>query len=197
MQIQLEGGTSTTSGNASAPKGYINAFNERIFRVARNSNTKTATITAASFVRGGPAVLATDSVSGTNGFDIIQPTSSGAANAVNNALVGVVFDYPDTSLARNGVWQPEDVGLVQCYGLHTAVLLSVASTTIAGGILMVPNSVSMFATTPSPAGGVLGTETVATNMGPIQGVAGLVVLMQSVASQAAGSAAVSAFVRCM
>jgi hypothetical protein len=195
MQIQLEGGTTVTSGNASAPAGYVNAFNERIFRVARNSNTKTATITAASFVRGGPAVLATASAS-TNGFDIVQPTSSGG-NAVNNMLIGVVYDYPDTSQARNGVWQPEDVGLVQCYGLHTAILCSVASTSIAGGVLMAPNSVSMFATSPNPVIGALGTETVATNLGPAAGIAGLVVLAQSVASQAAGSAAVVGFIRCM
>lgn len=195
MQIQLPGGTTTTSGNASAPAGYVNAFNERIFRVARNSNTKTATITAASFVRGGPAILATASAS-TNGFDIVQPTSSGP-NPVNNMLIGVVFDYPDTTIGRTGVWQPEDVGLVQCYGLHTAVLCSVASTTIAGGVLMTPNSVSMFATSPALVMEAAGTATVATNLGGAAGVGGLVILAQSVASQAAGSAAVVAFIRCM
>lgn len=196
MQIQLEGGTVTTSGNASAPAGYVNAFNERVFRVARNSNTKTATITAASFVRGGPAILATASASVNNGFDIVQPLVSGNS-PLNNALIGVVFDYPDTSQARNGVWQPEDVGLVQCYGIHTAVLLSVASTTIAGGLLMVPNSVSMFATSPNLVIESAGTATVATNLGGAAGIGGLVVLMQSVATQAAGSAAVTAFIRCM
>jgi hypothetical protein len=195
MQIQTAGGTSTTSGNASSPAGYVNAFNERIFRVARNSNTKTATITAASFVRGGPAILATASAS-TNGFDIVQPTSSGS-NPINNLLIGVVYDYPDTSAARNGVWQPEDVGLVQCYGVHTAVLCSVASTTMAGGLLMVPNSVSMFATVADLVNATGGTATVATNLSNQAGVGGLIVLVQSVASQAAGSAAVVAFVRCM
>lgn len=173
----------------------IGAANERVFRVARNSNTKTATITAASFVRGGPAILATASAS-TNGFDIVQPTSSGN-NQLNNLLIGVVFDYPDTTVGRTGVWQPEDVGLVQCYGMHSAVLLSVASTTIAGGQLMVPNSVSMFATSPNLVIEAAGTATVATNLGGAAGVGGLVVLMQSVASQAAGSAAVVAFIRCM
>lgn len=173
----------------------IGAANERVFRIARNSNTKTATITAASFVRGGPAILATASAS-TNGFDIVQPTSSGN-NQLNNLLIGVVFDYPDTSVGKTGVWQPEDVGLVQCYGMHSAVLLSVASTTMAGGLIMVPNSVSMFATSPEPVIGALGTETVATNLGRGAGMGGLVVLMQSVASQAAGSAAVVAFIRCM
>src|ERR1051326_2855385 len=195
MQIQTAGATSTTSGNASSPAGYVNAFNERIFRVALNSNTKTATITAASFVRGGPAILATASAS-TNGFDIVQPTSSGS-NPINNLLIGVVYDYPDTSAARNGVWQPEDVGLVQCYGVHTAVLCSVASTTMAGGLLMVPNSVSMFATVADLVNATGGTATVATNLSNQAGVGGLIVLVQSVASQAAGSAAVVAFVRCM
>jgi len=173
----------------------LGGANERVFRVARNSNTKTATITAASFVRGGPAILATASAS-TNGFDIVQPTSSGN-NPVNNLLIGVVFDFPDTTVGRTGVWQPEDVGLVQCYGMHSAILLSVASTTMAGGLIMVPNSVSMFATTPNLVIESVGTATVATNLGGAAGIGGLVILMQSVATQAAGSAAVVGFIRCM
>lgn len=188
MQIQLVGAVGSGSS-------YVNAFNERIFRVARNSNTATATITAASFVRGNPAVLATQSAS-TNGYDIVQADTQGA-QARNNLLIGVVFDYPDTSQARNGVWQPEAVGLVQCYGLNTGVILNVASTTIAAGLLMTPDTGSQFKTSADLVVQSAGTATVATNLAGMSGIGGLVVLAQTVASQAAGTAAVAAFIRCM
>lgn len=188
MQIQLVGGA--VSGTS-----YINAFNERIFRVARNSFTATATITAASFVRGNPAVLASQSASN-NGFDIIHPDTQGA-NDLNNLLIGVVYDYPDTSQARNGVWQPEAVGLVQCYGLHTGVLLQVASTSIAAGLLMTPDTGSQFKTSADLVVQSAGTATVATNLAGMAGIGGLIVLAQTVASQAAGTKAVTAFIRCM
>ena len=191
MQIQLAGGTASGTNNSS----YINAFNERIFRVARNSNTKTATITAASFVRGGPAVLCSASAS-TNGYDIQQPDTQGA-NPTNNLLIGVVYDYPDTSVARNGVWQPEDVGLVQCYGQHTAVILNVASTTMAAGLVMTPDTGSQFKTSADLVVQSAGTATVATNLAGMAGIGGLVILAQTVATQAAGTKAVAAFVRCM
>jgi hypothetical protein len=199
MQIQIAGGTGTTGGNAGSPVGYVNAFNERIFRVARNSFTKTATITAASFSRGGPAILATDSVSQKNGFDLIQPLTKG--QPVNNMLIGVVYDYPDTTVSRNGVWQPEDVGLVQCYGLHTNVFFgnSTKSDTFAGGLILVPDTGSQFGTIGNPVVELAGTATVATNLSGLSGgLAGLVVLAQSLASAASETrTGVAAFIRCM
>jgi hypothetical protein len=172
------------------------AQNEVIFRVARNAYTKTATITAASLSRGGPAILATASAS-VNGYDVVNPDTQ--AQLPNNLLVGVVWDYPDTSVARNGVWQPEDVGLVQCYGLHTNVFFqqTTKTDTFAAGILLSPDTGSAFKTSLSP---IYATGTVASSaiFTGLSGVAGLVVLAQSLASAASETrVGVSAFIRCM
>lgn len=172
--------------------------NERIFRVARNSYTKTATITAASLSRGAPAILATASAS-VNGYDVVNADTKG--QPVNNGLIGVVYDYPDTTVGRTGVWQPEDVGLVQCYGLHTAVFMNIAtkSDTLAAGFILAPNTGSAFATIGRVVVELAGTATVATNLSGLSGgVAGLVVLAQSLATAASETRAdVSAFIRCM
>lgn len=172
--------------------------NERIFRVARNSFTKTATITAASFSRGGPAILATASAS-VNGYDIVQPDTKG--QPVNNMLIGVVYDYPDTSSGRTGVWQPEDVGLVQCYGLHTNLAFgnSTKTDTFVGGLILVPDTGSQFGTIGRVVVENGATATVATNLSGLSGgVAGLVVLAQSLASAASETrTGVSGFIRCM
>lgn len=192
MQIQTVGAVGTTSGNS--PASYINAFNERIFRVARNSNTKTATITAASFVRGGPAVLCTSTAS-VNGYDIQQPDTMG--QNTNNLLIGVVYDYPDTSQARNGVWQPEDAGLVQSYGLHTGAIVSIGTVSMAPGLLLTPDTGSQFRTMQNI---VAGTATVASSaiFTQLSGVGGLVILASAVASSSgSGTVAAAAFVRCM
>jgi len=174
------------------------AFNERIFRVARNSYTKTATITAATLSRGGPAILATASAS-VNGYDILNPTTKG--QVVNNMLVGVVYDYPDTSVGRTGVWQPEDIGLVQCYGLHTNIMFgnSTKTDTFAGGVMLAPDTGSQFGTVGAIVLELAGTATVATNLSGLSGgVGGLVILAQSLASAASETrTGVSGFIRCM
>lgn len=174
------------------------AENERIFRVARNGFTKTATITAASFSRGGPAILATGSAS-VNGFDIQQPDTKG--QPVNNMLIGVVYDYPDSSVGRSGVWNPEDIGLVQCYGLHTNLAFgnSTKSDTFVGGLILAPDTGSQFGTVGRVVVEAAGTATVATNLSGLSGgVAGLVILAQSLASAASETrTGVAGFVRCM
>lgn len=195
MQIQLSGGSVT--GTAA---GYINAFNERVFRVARNSITKTTTVTAATISRGQPAILATASASVLNGFDIVlTPDTKG--QPVNNALIGVVYDYPDTSVAHNGTWQAEDVGLVQCYGLHTNLFFgnSTKTDTFAGGVLLAPDTGSQFGTIGRVVVENGATATVATNLSGLSGgVAGLIVLAQSLASAASETrTGVAGFVRCM
>lgn len=172
--------------------------NERIFRVARNSNTKTATITAASFSRGAPALLATASAS-VNGFDIVNATTKG--QPVNNMLIGVVADYPDTSAGRTGVWQPEDVGLVQCYGLYTNAHFVQATKTdsFLGGILLGPSTQSAWETFGRIVAELAGTATVATNLtGLTGGIGGLVVLAQSIDTAASETRdGVAIFLRCM
>jgi hypothetical protein len=82
-------------------------------RVFRNSFTKTATITAASFVRGNPVLIASAS---NNGYDVVHADTAG--QPVNDLFCGVVADYPDTTSGKTGVWQPEDFGIVQTYGVH-------------------------------------------------------------------------------
>jgi len=187
MQIQIVGavGSSTT---------YTNAFNERIFRVARNSYTKTATITAASFVRGNPAVLATETASN-NGYDIKHPDTMG--QQMNNLLIGVVYDYPDTTIGRTGVMQPEDVGVIACYGLVTNAVVSVGTVSMAAGLLLSPDTGSQFRTMQAI---VAGSATVASSaiFTQLSGVGGLVILASNVASSSAsGTVAAAAFIRCM
>lgn len=174
------------------------AANEKIFRVARNSYTKTATITAASMSRGSPAILATESASN-NGYDVKNADTKGQNN--NNLLIGVVADYPDTTVGRTGVWQPEDVGLVQCYGLHTNLTFgnSTKTDTFLPGVLLVPDTGSQFQTIGAIVRELAGTATVATNVSGLSGgIGGLVVLAQSLASAASETrTGVSGFIRCM
>lgn len=189
MHIQLTEGGSWSNSGGTVP----NAINERIFRVARNSNTKTAT--ASTFAKGQPVVLATASAS-TNGYDVVAPDTNGA-NDNNNLLIGVVYSYPDTTVGGTGGWNPEDVGLVQCYGLHTGCLLLVASTTIPAGLIMTPDTGTQFKTCSDLVIQSAGTATVATNLAGMAGIGGLVVLAQTVATQASGTAKVNGFIRCM
>lgn len=174
------------------------AVNEKVFRVARNSYTKTATITAASLSRGSPAILATASAS-VNGYDVLNADTKG--QTVNNMLLGVVADYPDTTVGRTGVWQPEDIGLVQCYGLHTNLTFgnSTKTDTFAGGLLLAPDTASQFGTIGQIVRELAGTATVATNLSGLSGgIGGLIVLAQSLASAASETrTGVSGFIRCM
>lgn len=176
MQIQM-----ATSG----------AANEVVYRVARNSYTKTATITAASLSRGAPAVLATESAS-VNGYDVKNADTKG--QPINNLLLGVVHDYPGTT-----VWQPEDIGLVQCYGLRDVYMnIATKTDTLGGGLLLAPNTGSAFATVGRVVLELAGTATVATNLSGLSGgVAGLIVLAQTVASQASETFTAKGFIRCM
>jgi hypothetical protein len=69
---------------------------EKVFGVFRNSFTKTATITAASFVRGNPVLIASAS---NNGYDVVHADTAG--QPVNDLFCGVVADYPDTTSRQN------------------------------------------------------------------------------------------------
>lgn len=167
--------------------------NERIFRVARNSFTKTATITAASFVRGNPVILTVASASN-NGYDVVHPDTAG--QAANELYLGNVHDYPDTTIARSGVWQPEDVGLIQVYGMDDDAVVANATVTQAAPLLLVPTTGSRLVTI---AGFVIPTGTGSSDTGTARtGLAGLAVLYQTVAtSSAAGTAACKVFLRCV
>ncbi len=173
--------------------GTAGAENERVFRVARNSFTKTATITAASFVRGNPVILATGSASA-NGYDIVHPGTAG--DAVNELYIGNVHNFPDTTPNQTGVWQPEDTGLVQCYGLDTDALVHLGTVSIAAGLLLTPQSGSRLLTI---GGLVVPTGTGSSDTGTARtGVAGLAVLAATIASSSGtGTSAGSVFLRCM
>jgi hypothetical protein len=169
------------------------AQNERVFRVARNSFTKTITITAGTFVRGNPVILATGSASA-NGYDIVHP---GTANdAVNELYIGNVHNFPDTTVNQTGAWQPEDTGLVQCYGLDTDALVHLGTVSIAAGLLLTPQSGSRMLTI---GGIVIPTGTGSADTGTSRtGVAGLAVLAATVASSSGtGTSAASVFLRAM
>jgi len=173
--------------------GTAGAVNERVFRVARNSFTKTATITAASFVRGNPVILTVNSASA-NGYDVVHPDTAGQ-NA-NELYIGNVHNFPDTTPNQTGVWQPEDVGLVQCYGLDTDALVHVGTVSIAAQLLLVPTTGSRLIT--------IGPLTIPTGTGTGDtgaaktGIAGLAVLALTIASSSGtGTTAGTVFLRCM
>jgi hypothetical protein len=166
---------------------------EKVFRVAKNSYTKTATITAASFVRGNPAIL-TVATASNNGLFVVHADTSGQSN--NELFIGCVADYPDTTTGQTGVWQPEAVGWVQCYGLMTNAVVANATVTIGAPAILVPNTGSQLVT--------IGALTIPTGSGTADtgaartGVAGLAVLYGTLASSsAAGTAAATVFIRAM
>ncbi len=194
MLIQQTVGGSYSSSAGGGSTNTPNAVNERIFRVVRNSFTATATVTAASFVRGNPAVLATESASN-NGYDIKHGDTQGA-NLPNNLLIGAVYDYPDTTVGRTGVFQPEAVGLVQCYGLMTnAVVAANSSTLILPGVILTPDTGSQFK---SAVGPVTAASTGTAANVELTGIGGLIYLAASLASStAAGTASATVFIRCM
>lgn len=166
---------------------------EKVFRVARNSFTKTATITAASFVRGNPVILTAASASN-NGYDIVHPDTAG--ETANELYIGNVHDYPDTTTGQTGVWQPEATGWIQIYGYDTDAVVANATDTQAANLILVPTTGSRLVTVPTLRFGDAATGTAANSART--GVAGLAVLYQTVAtSSAAGTVAAKVFLRCM
>lgn len=198
-------GGGTVAGNSPVNIGTY-AMNEVGLRVARNGYTKT--LTASTFVRGMPVVLGTLTNTTTppaaggiwpNGFDIVLPGSQGAT-PLNNLTLGLVWDFPDTTLARNGGWNPEDTGLLMCYGLMTKAVISVGTVSMAPGLILTPDSggTGIGAQLVTAVGPVTaGTASTATHL-ELTGIGGLFVLAGTVASSSAsGTVAASVFVRCM
>lgn len=169
----------------------LSVGNEVVYRVAQNGYTATATVTAATLSKGAPAILSTASAS-VNGYQVINADTKG--QPVNNLLLGVVHNYPGTS-----VWQAEDIGVIQCYGLRDVFMnIATKTDTLVGGLILAPNTGSAFATIGRVVVELAGTATVATNLSGLSGgVAGLVVLAQTVASQASETFTVKGFIRCM
>lgn len=166
---------------------------EQVFGVFRNCYTRTATITLASMVRGTPVILTAASASN-NGYDVINADTAGQAS--NELLVGCVADYPDTSQAHTGVWQPEDYGIVQVYGVCTNAVVSVGTVSMAAGLILTPSTGSCFQTVANltiPTGSGTGDTGAART-----GIAGLAILYQTIASSSAsGTVAAKAWLRCM
>ena len=165
--------------------------NERVFRVIRNSNTKTAT--ASVFARGVPVILATATAS-LNGYDVVAPDTAG--QNVNELFVGCAYDFPDTTVNQTGSWQPEDFGGIQVYGLMTNAVIANATATQAALLMMTPTTGSRLVT--------LGPLTIPTGTGTSDtgaartGIGGLVILAATVAtSSAAGTTTGTVFLRCM
>jgi len=166
---------------------------EKVWGIFRNSNTKTATITAASFARGNPAILTVASASN-NGFDIVQPDTMN--QDTNHLFVGIVDDYPDTSVGKTGVWNPEDFGIVQIYGINTKAVVSIGTVSIAGPKILLPDTGSQFQTVATPFFGT-GTASTVTNQA-LTGLIGQAYLYGSIASSSgSGTVAATAFLRCM
>lgn len=166
---------------------------EKVFRVARNSYTKTSTITAASFVRGNPVILTAASASN-NGYDVVHADTAG--QPTNELYIGNVHDYPDTTVNQTGVWKPEDAGWIQCYGLDSDAVVANGTATQAANLILVPNTGSQLLTIAQL---IIPTATSTSATGAaVAGVAGLCVLYQTMAtSSAAGTAAAKVFIRAM
>jgi len=151
---------------------------EKVFRMVRNGFTKTLTITAASFVRGNAAILATHSDSN-DGYSIQHAMTGG--NPQNNLFVGIVAEYPDTTIGQTGVWQPEDYGYVQCYGLYNGAVIqrsgAAGTATLSAGALLMPNTGSGLLPVIEQLIGM--TTDTATSGATLAGVGGLVVLAES------------------
>lgn len=175
--------------------GTAGLMPEKVFGVFRNSYTRTATITAASFARGNPVILATGS---NNGYDVIHPTTAG--QPINDLFVGVVADYPDTTAAKTGVWQPEDFGIIQTYGRCDNAVVAVGTDTQLAPLMLTPNTGSQLATVaqlrfPTVAS-IASTDTAAFTLR--SGIAGLAILLETLAtSSAAGTASASVWLRTM
>lgn len=172
--------------------GTAGLMDEKVFGVFRNSHTRT--LTASTFVRGNPVILATAS---NNGYDVKHPDTAG--QPVNDLFVGVVADYPDTTAAKTGTWQPEDFGLVQTYGKASAVV-AVGTDTQSAPLMLTPNTGSQLATVaqlrfPTVAS-IASTDTAAFTLR--SGVAGLAILLETLAtSSAAGTTSATVWLRTM
>lgn len=192
MLIQPTVGGGWTNSGGTVP----NAVNDYVLRVVRNSYTKTAT--ASTFYRGVPVILATASAS-TNGFDVVLPGSQGAT-PVNNLAVGLVWDYPDTTVGRTGGFNPEDVGLLICYGLHSKGIVSVGTVSMAPGLVCTPDSggAGLGAQLMTAVGPVTAAATSTGAHTELAGIGGLFILAASVASSSAsGTVQAAVLVRCM
>jgi hypothetical protein len=198
------GGGSVTGGGQTTLGTY--AMNEVGLRLARNGYTKT--LTASTFVRGMPVVLGTatstspQAAAGAvwpNGFDIVLPGSQGAT-PINNLTIGLVWDFPDTTLARSGGWNPEDTGLIQCYGLNTKAVVSIGTVSMAAGLILTPDSggTGIGAQLLTAVGPVTAAATGTAGHVELAGIGGLYVLAGAVASSSAsGTVAASVFIRCL
>ncbi len=167
-------------------------FAEYVLRAARNSNTKTLTVTAATIARGAPVILATASAS-VNGYDIIRADT--ASQLINNLYVGNAHDFPDTTTGHTGAWGAEDAGLVQCYGYDNDAILRGYTDTLAQGLCLIPHSAQQFLTNVGPVAAATATTVAHTEVG---GIGCLVVLAQTLATVATSATqAVGVHIRAM
>lgn len=172
--------------------GVTPTFAETIFRSARNCSTKTLTATAATIAYGAPVILCTNSAS-TNGYDVQRADT--ASQLINNLFVGIVSDFPDTSINRTGTWQGEDAGYVQCYGYSTGALMRGYTDTLAQGLCLIPNTGQMLLTNLGPIAAAATSTAAHTEVG---GIGCLVVLAQTVATAATSATqAVTVHIRAM
>jgi hypothetical protein len=167
-------------------------FAEKVYRSARNSSTKTLTATAATIARGAPVILATNSAS-VNGYDIQRADT--ASQLINNLFVGIVAEFPDTTINQTGTWGAEDVGAVQCYGYNSAAILRGYTDTLAQGLCLIPNTGQMLLTNLGP---VVAASTGTTAHSEVGGIGCLVVLAETVATVATSATnAVAVHIRAM
>ena len=158
----------------------------KVFRAAVNANTGTLTITAGSIAIGSPVVLATASDSN-NGQYITRPATN--TSVVNNLYLGNVHDAPGTKVYLDR----EEMGVVQIYGIDDDAIVQTLTTTSLAGQVLVPESLQFLIPTGGPT-----TVTAAATAAEVPGLAGLAVLLQSIASSAATSTGTAkVFLRCM
>lgn len=170
---------------------------EKVFATFVNCYTKTLTATDATIARGAPVILATHSASN-NGYHIQRAVTSTTVE-MNNLLVGIAADFPDTTSGLTGTWGNEDVGQVQVYGYNSSVVIRAIEAALVIGQILVPNSLlsGNLETCGVPVTASAATSTAA--HGLVYGIGGLIYAASSKASHATNTTTSTAvaFIRCM
>jgi hypothetical protein len=157
---------------------------EMAFRVVQNSAPLSATLTAASIAVGAPVVLELAAASLPNSDvaanqNFVTKPSSVATAPGNNLFIGALARVPGTKtyLAQDAI------GLVQIYGPMLNALVRRDAAALAAGTYLIPTD-----------NGFVSAGTA----GPAAGLAGMVTLMEVVASSASAELATArVFLRCM
>lgn len=154
------------------------------FRVVQNSAPQSVTATTAQIPIGAPVCLELSAASlpssdGAVGQNFVTKANSVSSAATNNLLLGALA----RGAGSKSYLGPSEIGLAQCYGPMLNALVRREAAGVVAGTLLQPSDIGWV----SP-----GTA------GPIPGVAGMAILLDTLASSAASEITPARiFLRCM